>query len=297
MGKRLTRVVKLHAMHIRSQGEPVDYRDFFEHLTHLRSASTVIAISPDLNFAIERSEMDGDIFTASIIAGSPDEVPLYFDYTTGRIEEGETPDGTWLARVTRILINTNPEARAVAIEASRTGLTSSRLEKYFRRLAYQSGWSDDFTVDLPPIPSDSLEEEIAKFTRIREAAVIVTRPNYDWSDMKNKLSGLADESQGHTAEAVVRADRNKSLSKAHGIVELISQSLKAANPSIRSFRLTGNQEGSKKEVTVSSEKHQARTFYDADTSDTPPQMDAKMFEAARRLIAEKPRSGPDSIFR
>lgn len=294
MGNRLTRVIKLHAMHIRSQGEPIEYRDFFEYLTQLPSASTVVPITPDLNFAIERSEVNGDLFTASIIAGSPDEVPLYFDYTTGRVEEGTTPEGKWLAKVTRILVVTDPDARSVAIEASRTGVTSARLEKYFRRLAAESGWSDDLSVDLPPVPSPSLTEEIEKFTRIREAAAIVTRPNYDWSDMKNKLANLADESHGHTAEAVVKANRNESLNKGRGIVGLIRESLRVANPSVKSFRLTGNQEGSKKEVTVSSDKHQARTFYDSNTTDSPKEVDAKMFAAARRLVEERPREHSES---
>jgi hypothetical protein len=294
MGTRLTRVIKLHAVHIRSSGDPIDYRDFFEHLTHLPTSATIVSISPDLNFAIERCQLNGDDFTATIIAGSPDEVPLYFDYTTGLVEEGATPEGKWLAKVTRILVVTDPAARAIAIESSRTGVTSARLEKYFRRLAAQSGWSEDLLVDFPPVPSPSLADEIEKFTRIREAAAIVTRPNYDWSDMKNKLSNLADESNGHAAEAVVKAERKGSLSKSRGIVELIRDSLHTANPSIRSFRLTGNQEGSKKEVTISSEKHQARAYYDSNTSDLPGEVDAKMFAAARRLVKERPVE--DSIF-
>lgn len=291
MGNQLTRVIKLHAMHMRSSGEPIVYRDFFEYLTHLPSSSTIVSVSPDLNFAIERCQISGDTFTATIIAGSPDEVPLYFDYTTGLVEEGATPEGKWLAKVTRILVVTDPDARSIAIESSRTGVTSARLEKYFRRLAAESGWSDDLLVDLPPIPSPSLAEEIEKFTRIREAAAIITRPNYDWSDMKNKLSNLADESNGHSAEAVVKAERKGSLSKARGIVGLIRDSLRESNPSIRSFRLTGNQEGSKKEITVSSEKHQARAFYDSNTSDSPSEVDAKMFTAARRLVEERPTEG------
>lgn len=287
MPKRLTRVVKLHALHARTRLGPLDYEGFFQHISKLSAPETVVPITGDLIFAIERSSISSGTFVARIVAGSPDEVPLYFDYTTGQTETGSTPDGKWLAKVTRILVETNPDARALAIESSRTGVTSSRLEKYFARLAKQTGWAADLTVDLPPVPSPSLAEEIERFSRIREAAAIVTRPNYDWSDMKNKLSNLADESQGHTAEAVVRADRKKSLSKATGIVGLILASLYSANPSLKDFRVTGRQEGSEKEVTINSEKHQARTFFDSQTADTPDEVDEKMILASKRLLRER----------
>lgn len=294
MSTSVTRVVNLYAMHARSGNDVLDYKAFFEHLAQLPSTSTAIRITSEVNFAIADAKMNGDLFTAKIVAGSPDEVPLYFDYMTGVTETGSTPDGKWLARISRVVIKTNQDHRALALEASGSGVTANRLELYFRRLAAEIGWLDGLTFDLPPVPAPSLREEIESFERIREASAAVTRPNFDWSDFDTKLSDLAAESGGHVAEAVVRAGRGESLAKTGGIIGIILGSLSVLNPSLKGFRIIGRKRGASKEVTVSSKKHNQRTFFESNISDKSVEFDTKMLAAAEDLIQLTPKTLLDS---
>lgn len=288
MARNITRVVNLYAIHARTGEHLLDYEGFFRHLATLPSAETAIPITREINFALADARIEDEIFSARVISGSPGEVPLYFDYMTGQTESGTTPEGKWLARMSRIVVLTRQDHRALALEANGSGVTASRLEVYFRRLAAETGWQDNLTVDLPPVPAPSLREEIASFERIREASAVVTRPNFDWSEFDTKLADLADESDGHTAEAVVKAERGKSLNFKGGIIGIILGSLEALNPTLKGFRVTGRKRGSDKEVTVSSKKHNQRSFYQTDLAAPVAEADEKMLETARGLMESTP---------
>lgn len=284
MAKFVTRTINLFALHGRTREGLLDYGQFFQRVSQLDPRSTSIAVTSDLVYSLDRIQFEDALFTARVVASSPDETPTYFDYHTGQLEQGETPAGKWMAKVARIAVDSRRDGRVVALEASRAGVSATLLERYFARLAKQHAWSSSLVVDLNPIPSPSLQSEIEGLTRIREAAVVATRPNFDWDDTNDRLAELAAESGGHVAEAVVRAGRKESLSKRSGILGIIIGSLAMSTPNLKTFRVVGRPKGSNKDVTLSSARNQRRTFVDIDPTAPIGEHDRVVFDAANDLI-------------
>ncbi|MET4224439.1 hypothetical protein [Oerskovia enterophila] len=107
--------------------------------------------------------------------------------------------------------------------------------------------------------------------------------------MSDNLAELASESGGHLAEASVKAARKESLDKNRGIVGIIVESLRRSTTNLKDFRVIGRPMGSSKEVTISSVRHQERTFVDVDPKAPPHESDSDVFEAGRELIGQRSR--------
>ncbi|MDM2350141.1 hypothetical protein [Mycobacteroides abscessus] len=271
-----TLTFKLWTMNAREGDELLPYGDLFGAIAARQSPQTLQSVSRDLTFAIDLEEAQDDkstarlkdhrVFYGTIVAGTPDEVPVYFDYRTGQTDSGTTPDGKWLAQVSAIVVSITSEDRFIAFESARNGITSARLARYFQLLAEQIWEKQSVEFDINPVQSPSLLTEIDSFSRIREATATVTRPNFDWDDQSHKLADLADESGGHEAEATVRAARGQALSTKNGIVAAIRSSLTNATSAMSKFRITGRKGNSDKETTITSSKHQQRTFVKVPTT-------------------------------
>lgn len=280
----VTRTLGLYTMHGHVGETPVDYVEFFRWLSGLSAPETTAKATSELRFSVaEATERDG-LVSLRIVASTPNEVPLYFDFRTGQTTEGALPDGKWLARTARVVVDPASDRRSVVIESSRAGVTAYALGRYFARIARERGWADRMTFELTPVASESILEELAEFERIREAAASVSRPNIGWEDLDDGLAELAGESGGQVAEAVVRAPRGGGLSTDTGIVAIIKNAITNKTPSVRDFRVTGRKYGSKKEVTVSSAQHQVRSFVDLDVDGAIDEADARVFNASSELI-------------
>lgn len=285
MAKYAHRTIRLYTMHARSLDGVLDYADFTRKLASVDATASIVEINSGMYMALDNVRDDRNVYTAKVVVGHPDDVPLYFDYRTGNTETGQTPEGKWLAQVTRVVIDPDPDVRLVALEGTNAGATSARLAKYFEMLSDKQQWFRKLSFDLVPIPAKSLLDEINDMERIREAATVISRPNYDWSDMADGLSELAAESGGHEAQASVKAARGESLAKDAGIVETIKESFSQATPSLKSFRIWGRKHGSSKEVMISSEKNQERTTASIPAGSDVSTVDGIVDAAAKELIA------------
>lgn len=284
MAKYVHRTIRLYTMHARSQDGVLDYADFARKLEAIGATDSIVQINSGMYMALDSVRDDENIYTARVVVGHPDDVPFYFDYRTGNTETGQTPEGKWLAQVTRVVIDPNSDVRLVALEGTNAGATFARLARYFEMLSDQQQWFRNLSFDLVPIPAKSLLEEINDLERIREAATVVSRPNYDWSDMAGGLSELAAESGGHEAQASVKAARGESLAKDAGLVATIKESFSQVTPSLKSFRIWGRKQGSSKEIMISSEKNQERTTASIPAGSDASTIDGIVDTAARNLI-------------
>jgi hypothetical protein len=289
--------IYLYSMNARSRDGIVPYQLLFDEVARRESSQTIQEISRDLTFAIDLDEMSSKenppaagaqrFFAGQVIAGSPGDVPLYFDYTTGETEEGATPEGKWLAQVSGMVVSVSPEIRYLALEGGRHGVTVPRLSRYFTLLTQTVLGIENVEFDITPVQSESLRAEIESFERIKEATAIVSRPNLDWSDMNDKLSTLAEESFGHEAEATVRAARSESLSKTHGIISTILSSLGNPSPAVRKFKVTGRKVNSDRDTVITSEKHQERVFARVPRSASAGDLARNVYDRGRSLIEGK----------
>lgn len=281
----VTRTLRVYSMHARVGEQIIDYRRFFAELARMGSAESVTEVARGLSFALEGARLVDGHFFARVVSGSPDEVPTYFDYRSGRLADGATPPGKWLARVARIVVDPNPDRRSLVLEAARSGVSVALLERYFGLLADpEVGPSARF--DLTPVPSPSVLREIENLERIREVAITAVRPNFDWVDMTNGLAELAAESGGAEADAVIRAPRGESLQKNAGAVKVVTDSVARDNPNVSEFRVVGRPRGADKDVTVSSRRHQLQGYVRIDTADPLERSDVAIIEEAIDLIGD-----------
>ncbi|MET8062469.1 hypothetical protein [Micromonospora sp. NPDC005313] len=233
--------------------------------------------------AIAGSVFDEDgVIHFKFISGSPDDPSFVYDEKTGKVNPARMEEGTWLASLTRVSVV--PEERLLLIENRRRGVSATNLERYFENIARSREFSLDMQMDLDPLPSPSLEREIQELARIREAALIVNRPNSDWDDAHDAISGLADESGGQKAQVVVTAARGESLSKNEGVLGIIRRHLQRPLPNLRSLRVVGRRFGESIDRTLTLEKHQVRKAVTVDPRLPQDQQDEIIFGVTREII-------------
>ncbi|WP_147675053.1 hypothetical protein [Nigerium massiliense] len=281
---RLSRTVRLYSLHGRVKDDPIDYSKLFDGLASRPPASRVVALPNGLSIAVESIERREDRFYLRLLAGDPTEIPILFDEATGESRPGEIEGGQWLASATRAVVDTDPEVRVVALELRRNGIAAGAFEKVIEHLG--TGAGGDLKIDLNPLPSKSFIEEIERFERIREATLVVARPNFDWNDHHDHLHGLAEESGAARAESTVTAGRNESLNKSKGLVEYITRLGRSAVSDVKNAIVRGTRKGESQETSVSLERNILSGRVEFDSSLTGREQDVAVWEQESSLIDE-----------
>ncbi|MBF0722356.1 hypothetical protein [Sanguibacter inulinus] len=262
----------------------MDYSNFFDLLGRQNGQTSAIELSPDYSVVIERAEFVDGVWRFRLVSGDPSEDPLFYSERTGRTEIADLGEGRWVATRTRFVVD--PERRLLMLEVRRGGVGVVSLERYFRRVAARLGIAENLQFDLNPLPSPSFSREIDRFTRIREASLIVRRPNNDWDDAGDVLSGLADNSGGKKAVVAVQAARGDSLRKGRGIVNLIREHLQRPLSNVEDAKITGTQEGASVESTVSLSRHQLQLKVQVPRDPRGTSGELEVFDAAEALLTE-----------
>jgi hypothetical protein len=264
-------------------GDVLEYEAFIEWLGRLPRHRTRLEVNQGLVLAIAAaSRHDSGVWHFRFISGDPTEIPLVYVEATGETVAEEPVDGRWRATPTRVSID--PTRRLLAVELRRAGVGATNLERYMTRLAKREGFHERLSLEMNPLPSPSFEDEIDDLARIREASIIVRRPNTDWDDADDILSDLADASAAHKASVTVNAARGESLSASRGVMSLVREHLRRPLTNVSNVRVTGTPTGSSRERTVSLEKHQFQG-----QADVPPQAslreeDSSLFDAQKELL-------------
>ena len=175
-------------------------------------------LAQDLVLAIEKSVTTTSGFHFRFVSGNPNEVPLLYVEETGETITEEVSVGRWRAVATRVAVH--PSNRLLAIEMRRASVGATNLQRYFSRLAKDNDYYSRLSLDINSLPSPSFAVELEEFERIREASIVVRRPNTDWDDADDVLSQLADDSFGHQASVTVNASRGQKFGaepRDHGV--------------------------------------------------------------------------------
>lgn len=279
-----SRPIRAYVLHGRVGPTLLDYADFFDWVGRLSRNQTRVQVNRELVLAIEKATNTADGgWHFRFVSGNPSEIPLVYIEATGETVEEPRPDGRWAATPNRVAVK--PDRRLLAIELRRAGVGSINLERYFRGLAKQSGYSNRLSLDMNPLPSPSFSEELDQFERIREASIIVRRPNNDWDDADDLLSGLADDSAAHRAAITVNANRGESLARDRGIMRLIRQHVSRPLSNVDDVKVKGTQAGMQKERTVSLDRHQLQATAELTVGMGLSEEDATIFASAEELLA------------
>lgn len=287
---RLSRTVRLYSLHGRVKDDPINYTTLFENLASRRPSDRVVALPNGLSIAMESIERQGQRFHLRLLAGDPTEIPILFDEASGESRPGDIDRGQWLASATRAVIDTDTEVRVVALELRRNGIAASTFEKVLEHLG--SNALENLKIDLNPLPSKSFLEEIERFERIREATLVLARPNFDWNDHHDHLHGLAEESGAARAESTVTAARNESLNKSKGLVEYIKRLARNTVSDVKNAVIRGTRSGESRETSVSLERNVLSGRVEFDSSLSGREQDLTIWQQEASLIDELlPRAG------
>lgn len=117
------------------------------------------------------------------------------------------------------------------IERNTSGIWPSTIETYLQWLIDNFNVNDDrhqvgpdtepATVSLEAVPVEEFMRRVNALDRIMLATVRIVRPNPGWRDLDDELGHVAEESDAHKAEVVMRSRRKASLSKQRGILDWI----------------------------------------------------------------------------
>jgi hypothetical protein len=283
MRGKQARQVKAFVMHGRTPRTLLNYEGFFRWLAELPHPATEAPVAQDQVLAVAASTTEGEFIHFRFVSGNPRDIPLLFNRQTGTTLQARTPENTWLAQPTRVSVI--PGDRLIFVENRRRGVSASSLERYFLNVSQRNGYGP-VDLDLDPLPAPSLEREILDLSRIKEASIIVNRPNSDWNDASDVLSELAGSSGGKDAAVVVHAPRGESLSKDEGIINVIISNIRRRLPNIRDMRVVGRRQGEPTDHTVSLERHQLRVVARVDDEAPLGDQDESVREAVRQLAQQ-----------
>ncbi|MDP1720231.1 MAG: hypothetical protein Q8L08_04435 [Candidatus Nanopelagicaceae bacterium] len=262
-----------YSIHARDNSGVIEYEEFFNSIATLPGVERQIKVGNDFVAISVMDSIEGG-WVLRFVTGREGMPQLTYDPTTGQ-ELYDDLDGRMAISGSWVVLK--PASRFVVVERNRPGVPVLLMAQALSNLGRDLLGSKALVVDLNPVPSQSLAMELNRFERIRQASLVISRPNFSWSDDANVLvMNYADDSDARSVEVVLSADTGESLSKSGGIIADIRRMIAHPIGAIRELKWTGRREGESKEVSVSLSKHQERSF-------------------ARILVGTSPKSERDSI--
>lgn len=254
-----------YSMHGRSEEGLAEYEEVFRVLAELTPITSQFTIGRQVVAVATTSAASDGFAYLRYIAGHPESGALLFDPDTGQLDEVDF-DQRFIASSAWLVAD--PARRIATLEVRRPGVTASTVASHIERVMEDIMGLQTPTFNLNPIPSASILEELDRLERIREARVILTRPNFDWTENADQLHQLGATSHAGQVEVAVRAERNGSLASSVGIVGTIRSLASNMISPIRDFRVKGTRADENKERTISLENNSERRFVSIDPNES-----------------------------
>lgn len=246
-----------YSIHARARGIVVDYQGLFTALADASSLDRQTSVGDETVAITVMSESDESRWTLRFVAGREGLPPLFYDPVTGT--ESTADLGTSFVASSAWLF-VDLDSRFAVTTKSRPGVAVGVMAQCLSHLGRELGAQPDLVVDLNPVPTEDFISELERFERVRQASVVLSRPNYDWTDNADQLSGYADESGAGTVELGMNAPRGQSLSTRQGIISDIKRLVAKPIGPLKNVRITGRRTGDSRETTVSLERHQEKRY-------------------------------------
>lgn len=268
---------------------PVDYIELFDALASVPVAERDI-VRRDNILALPALRRRGRIVRAVVYEGPRDLYPLIYDYEQGTERIEQLLASEVLATKTHAIIDVID--RETIVEYNHRGAKARDLalliEELGRPLLGQS-----LNVELSPVADESFSRSIDHFRRITSASIKLSRPNQDWTDYHDRLTGLAGESHGQYAEVAVSAGRGRSLSDGSGIIPLIRKILRRRRSSVQTAKIAGYRHEESEPTTVSLSRHITHQRIRVETDEAGYPMEPEMLDRLEEFLAERRAQGID----
>lgn len=253
----VSRKVELYTMHAHADGvKSINYATVFSIISNMRAQSRVLD-EDDVLIVLARTLPKGERILFELYQGPKGVNPVIFDVNSGNPRIEDLQIGEFLAEKTYALVD--PNARRIAVERNQKGVKAEGIAKLVEKLIRISrrGKAEfkNFKIEFVAMVDEEFSEEINQFDRIREASIVVTRPNASWTDHYTSLSSALEDSNGDKAEISVRAGRGESLNRRNGIVSIMKEIVSDAFPYLQRATVKGVRHGESAETTISSTKH------------------------------------------
>lgn len=258
-----------------------DYKELFNSITeetskafNVKFRGETIAISK-----VEKKKEDGYI-AYLFVRGSENTVTTYNE-NTGEALEQELPEGEVSAVSSWVLVKY--DTRFIFIETKRPGISPTMVERYFTKFAKEKLKYRKFKFTLLPIPGAEFQEEIDRFTKVRQVTVSLSRPNKSWTETAKSLVGDAAESNADVMEVTAKAERGGTLAKKTGIMPAIKKMAQNAISALKNVKIFGRVPGVDKEYVASLTKSQFRAVAEIPASATATESLTNIIGATRKV--------------
>ena len=227
-----TKAVRLETfdIHGHNGNQPLDYVAFFRLIASLNGEKRRDSVADKL-IAVPRIRMRDGSYELSAYIGSPEAVFLVLNLAEGSEEVRQLEQGQLLATRTVGLID--PVRRLAVIQYVHSGVRAEQIATLFEKVARANSPAfANASLEFAPRAGDEFRKQLQKLERVQSVTLTLTRPNADWTDYADGLTGVASDSNAHNVTLSASASRSQSLSKAKGAVRFLSDLISGKRRSI-----------------------------------------------------------------
>jgi hypothetical protein len=229
-----------------------DYNKLFEALLKSSRTESRVNISGD-TVAVTKAEKSKGQYAFRFISGNSSDSSFVYDERTGVDEEVDAGDGRYF--VNGIWLFADRASRLIVIESKRPGVPRYQIEAFLSHFGRTAAGMTNLTVSLHPLPSASFYKELDAFDVIKEATLVLRRPNKSWTKTGQNLLGDLPESNAEELSISAKSSRGQSLKKDSGLVaEIKNLRSKTVNP-VYNALVRGRRSGFDGERRVSLLRH------------------------------------------
>ncbi|MDK9640950.1 hypothetical protein [Propionibacterium freudenreichii] len=271
----------------------LDYPRFFQHLLTEDLRVLRMQLGDDV-VAISEQHEDGQRLSFRFVIGNTQDLPLVYDLDSATATE--INPGTDRLVVRGAWVFALPGIRLLFVEKKRPGVPIFQIERFLSNYGRSQLGLDGLTISLNPVPSSDFAQEIEEMTRVREATIVMRRPNYSWTATAGELiGGPATESNAASVRLQVSADRGQSLEKKRGVVHDLLGLVSRPITGLKNAIVKGNSPHHVGERTISLERSKVkaskRISKDASDEELRDSLGALASETAEAIVTPTPIDG------
>lgn len=246
--RHTTRKLEVYSLHGRTPAGPINYQDFFAHVSRVPALDRYDELGTRL-VAIPVLDLIRHSVFLIAYEGERGLNPLIFNADRARERIQRLRSGEIVATKTHALIDL--QSREAILEYNHRGAKASDIARVLQTIGQRLDGYSDLALDLNPVVDEEFLRAIERFERIRLADLKVARPNVDWTENYDHLSRVAAESDARTVDMTLVASRGESLARDRGIIQIIRDMIRASISGLKGARIVGVREGERSETSIS----------------------------------------------
>lgn len=265
-----------------SMESTLDYESFFSRLAEPLDDSEPFKLR-GRTVTIAGVRKVGSATAFLFVSGDETASQLSLDLATSQTTSVQPRRGQLFVESRWVVVD--PTRRTCILENKRPTVSMDEITRYLEHFGQSTLGLQNLEISLNRVPDATFTETIERFTRIREASVVLSRPNPSWLEDSSDLVGEVGESGASQIEIAAKASRGASLSKHEGIVRVIASSARNRISNMVNAVVFGNIPEMPGEQRVSLEKNTVRSMVRVDPTDSPLEQLQSMAGAFEEMFA------------